>query len=167
MLECKYMVDLPYPQTNITQHNQYEVKLLMPVYAGRESETTAIMQYTYQHYVIDETFSDISSCLEHIGITEMHHHDLLGIAITQLGGTPYIGGNYGYWQGGYVNYTKDIKSILDIDILGEKKAIEGYKNVIMRAQTEEIKTLIKRIILDEELHLRVLTEIREGLNVPK
>lgn len=156
-------VDLPYPELDLDEKSLYEVRLLKPVYGGAESETTAIMTYIYQNYVLAPDYEEIALTLEGISLAEMTHHDLLGTAIVQLGGTPVIGGNYNYWQGGMVNYSKDVRKIIDDNIAAERKAIRDYREVIARTKMDEIKALIERIILDEELHIKVLKEIRQNL----
>lgn len=163
MNNCKFKADLPYPDTKITTQSMYEIRLLMPVYGGRESETTAIMTYAYQSYVLKEKYPEIADCLLHIGITEMEHHEMLGLAITMLGGTPYIGGNHSYWQGSYANYSKDLKIILQNDIADEKKAVRDYKEVISTTKMPEIVTMVERIIEDELVHIKTLTSILNAL----
>lgn len=160
-MECICKADLPYPEPEITEKSLYEVKLLMPAYAGRESETTAIFSYIYGHYVTIGLKGELSDCLEKIAISEMRHHDILGKAIVQLGGTPYIGGNYSYWQGGYVNYVKDPVAILKNAIASEKQAIHDYETIAARTRMKEIKILIERIILDERVHVATLTKLLE------
>lgn len=160
-MECLCKADLPYPKIDIKVKNRNEVNLLMPVYGGRESETTAIFSYIYGHYVTGDIEGDLSDCLLNIAITEMHHHDLLGEAIFDLGGTPYIGGNYNYWQGGYVNYEKDPIRIIKNAIAAEKQAIHDYRIVISRTSMPEIKLLIERIILDEQIHIETLNRLLE------
>lgn len=157
-MECKFKADLPYPDFQ-SGKNINDIKLLMPVYSGRDGETTAIMSYIYYSYVTKQQYPELSYCLEKIAITEMHHHELLGTAIVILGGTPYIGGNYSYWQGSYVNYTKDITSMLRGAILGEKQAIMDYRNVYVKTSTQAVKELVERIIADEEVHIETLTEL--------
>lgn len=163
MTNCKYKADLPYPDTKITTQSMYEIRLLMPVYGGRESETTAVMNYIYQSYVLADSYPEIADCLLHIGMTEMEHHEMLGRAITMLGGTPYIGGNHSYWQGSYSNYSKDLKTILQNDINEEKQAIRDYKDIINTTKMPEIVTMVERIIEDELVHIQTLTALQESL----
>jgi bacterioferritin len=160
-MDCKVKADLPYPTAEADEKSMYEVGLLMPAYGGRASETTAIMSYIYQSYVLKKNYPDVASCLEKIGITEMTHHELLGTMITSLGGTPYIGGNTGYWQGGYVNYNKNLMIILNNDIADEKHAIADYKEIIRRSKCEAVRVLVARIIEDEEVHIVTLEGIKE------
>ena len=104
-MDYLYKADLPYVEVEKSVKSPFEVRLLMPVYGGKGSETTAIMGYIFQSYALADKEPEISKCLEQIAISEMRHHDLIGTAIVRLGGIPYIGDNRGYWQGGYVNYT--------------------------------------------------------------
>lgn len=164
MTKCKFKADMPYPDTKILTPSMYEIRLLMPVYGGRESETTAIFNYVYQSYVLNEQYPDIADCLLHIGITEMEHHEMLGKAITMLGGTPYIGGNHSYWQGSYANYSKDLKTILQNDIADEKQAIRDYKDIVHTSKMPEIVVMVERIIEDEKVHIETLTGILESLS---
>lgn len=158
-MDCKTRADLPYPEVTPSERDINEIKLLMPVYGGRESETTAVMNYIYYSYVSKEKYPELSKCFECIGITEMKHHELLGTAVAALGGTPYIGGNYNYWQGNYVNYAKDPVLMIKTAINAEKQAISDYKTVVARSRNDEVKEMIKRIIIDEELHIEILTEL--------
>lgn len=150
--------DLPYPEMDIQRPNANDVRLLLPLYAGKDSETTAILTYMYQTYVLPDT--EVSRALERIAIVEMHHQEKLGHTINALGGTPIIGGNYNYWQGGYVNYSKDVKRILDNNINDEKKAIAEYSRSARLASTPYVSQLLERIKIDEEIHLAILQELR-------
>lgn len=147
--------DLPYPDDiKINEKNAEEVKLLMPIYSGRDSETTSFLTYSYQHYILKPEYEKLSEMIEHISIVEMIHHDLLGTMIVQLGGTPIIGSNYNYWQGGYINYAKDVLNIINNNIVSEKKSIEDYKKILIRLSSDTVKEVVKRIISDEEIHLK-------------
>ena len=162
-MDYLYKADLPYVEVEKSVKSPFEVRLLMPVYGGKGSETTAIMGYIFQSYALADKEPEISKCLEQIAISEMRHHDLLGTSIVRLGGVPYIGDNRGYWQGGYVNYTLNVKEMIDADIAGEKSAITAYKDVIKFSKNEEVKAMIARIIKDEEIHIETLESIRRSL----
>lgn len=161
-MECLYKSDLPYPEVEAVR-SPFEVRLLMPVYGGKTSETTAIMGYIFQSYVLGDKEPEISKCLEKIAISEMRHHDMLGTAIVRLGGVPYIGDTRGFWQGGFVNYTLNPKEMIQGDINGEKEAIRGYKDVIRLSKNDDVKALIARIVMDEEVHIETLESILRSL----
>lgn len=73
--------DLPYPEPVIPYPNPVEAKKLMNDYGGRDSETTAILQYVYQSYVLSRDFPEFSKKLQEIAACEMKHQKILGTAI--------------------------------------------------------------------------------------
>ncbi len=145
--------DVPWPEAIITRPDLRDAMLLQEDYASKESETTAILTYVYQVYIIDQMDETIADIIEHIAIAEMIHHEKLGIMIAQLGGTPAIYSKNGWWSGSYINYTKNIRDMLIHDIKAEQEAIANYKRTILRLNNDSIKEVIQRIILDEELHI--------------
>lgn len=162
-MDCKFKADFDYPELSINKIDKREVALLMPAYGGKKSETTAIMEYAFQSYVLKTNYPEISSCLKRIAIAEMKHHELLADAIIAFGGIPYIGGNNYFWQGGFVNYSTDVKTIINRDVTSEKEAIAYYKEIIRLSENESLKKLIGRIILDEAIHIETLNAIKNQL----
>ncbi|MDD4839120.1 MAG: manganese catalase family protein [Clostridia bacterium] len=160
----KFASELPYPEI-IPVENLHDAKLLMPNYGGAAGELTAILTYSYQAYISwqDESLNYI---LEHIGIAEMHHHEMLGEAIYKLGGYPIMAGR-NYWNGSYVDYTVDPIRFIEKNIAGEELAILNYERTILNLQEEQVKLLIERIILDEELHIKIFKELLCELKNPK
>ncbi len=161
MNSIKYSSELPYPQIQVTQ-NLSQAKLLMPLYAGVSSELTAVLTYCFQSY-ISTKHPDIAHAIECIAKVEMLHHKLLGKTIYALGGYPIMGART-YWSGNYANYTLPVKKFLEDDILAEKNTISNYEQTILNIENESVKTLLERIILDEEIHIEVLKSLLEGLN---
>lgn len=159
--DLKTKSDLPYPKIDITTKNKSDAMLLMNDYAGKVSETTAVMQYMYQHYIIKQFDEEIADIMEEIAITEMHHHEMLGVSITELGGDPIISSLGPFWSGSYVAYSRKIKQMLLDDIESEEAAIRNYKKTIMCLTDEDLKKMIKRIILDEEVHIQTFKALLE------
>ena len=152
----KYASDLPYPVIEVEQ-NVAESKLLMPVYAGSASELTAVLTYSFQRYVSPK-YPEITTALKGIAITEMHHHELLGETIYALGGYPVMGART-YWNGSLVNYTLDPRKYLRQNIVAEETAILNYERTILNLTTDSVKMLLERIILDEEVHIKIFKEL--------
>lgn len=152
----KFACDLPYPQITSVQ-NPKDAKLLMGVYSGMCGELTAILTYAYQSY-ITPTHPEISSALVGIAKIEMLHHSLLGRTIYALGGYPMMGART-YWNGSYVDYALKIENILKDDIAHEQNAILNYERTMLNLDTESVKALIERIILDEQVHIKILQEL--------
>ena len=88
--------------------------------------------------------------------------ELLGEAIVALGGYPIIGGRT-YWNGSYVNYTLDTKKFLRQNILAEENAILNYERTILNLSQDSLKQLLERIILDEELHIKLFKELLQTI----
>ncbi len=152
----KYASDLPYPKIEVEQ-NVAESKLLMPVYGGSASELTAVLTYSFQRYVSPK-YPEITTALKGIAITEMHHHELLGETIYALGGYPVMGART-YWNGSLVNYTLDPRKYLRQNIVAEETAILNYERTILNLTTDSVKMLLERIILDEEVHIKIFKEL--------
>ncbi len=152
----KYASDLPYPEIEVEQ-NVAESKLLMPVYSGSASELTAVLTYSFQRYVSPK-YPEITTALKGIAITEMHHHELLGETIYALGGYPVMGART-YWNGSLVNYTLDPRKYLRQNIVAEETAILNYERTILNLTTDSVKMLLERIILDEEVHIKIFKEL--------
>lgn len=153
--------DLPYPELTVYSVSRGDVIALTDDYAGRESETTAIMQYSYQSYILKEKYPDVAKVLEQIAIVEMTHHEMLAEAIIESGGDPVIAGRHCFWSGSTVNYAEDLCTILKADLQGELTAIANYKRTIAALSNKSIAALIERIILDEELHVKIFKKLIE------
>lgn len=152
----KYASDLPYPKIEVEQ-NVAESKLLMPVYAGSASELTAVLTYSFQKYVSPK-YPEIATALEGVAITEMRHHQLLGETIYALGGYPVMGART-YWNGSFVNYALDPRKYLRQNVVAEETAILNYERTILNLTTDSVKMLLERIILDEEVHIKIFKEL--------
>lgn len=149
------------PTVHIVEHNLRDAHIIQNDYASVDSETTAIMTYTYQSYIVRPFDEDIANILMKIAMVEMRHHKALGNLIVDLGGDPIIGGQGRFWTGRSVCYARGLKEMLYCDIEAEEKAIEGYKRSIELIQTEGIDTLLNAIIEDEQTHILAFKEILE------
>ncbi len=59
-------------------------------------------------------------------------------------------------------YRNTFAQIIQSDIEGEKAAIAHYQRMIRQIGDTQIQNLFKRIILDEERHIEILTELRSA-----
>lgn len=156
----KFASDLPYPTVTVTP-NLSQSKLLMPSYAGTGGELTAVLTYCFQSYVSPK-YPDIARALMGVAKCEMHHHKLLGDTIYKLGGYPIMGART-YWNGSMANYTLDPKKYLEMNVSAEESAIQCYERTILCLEDESVKMLLERIILDEELHIKIFKELLSEL----
>lgn len=157
----------PYPKPQIPGRNIRYARILQSAYSGEISELTAIHQYTYHQIITEREHPQLSDVLGGIAIVEMQHLRILGQCILQLGLHPtysyYQGTRRARWNSGFVQYGQHPKSIIDISIRAEQQAIEFYYGAIRRIADEQITALLKRLIEDEELHIKALTDLRSKL----
>ncbi|AWI04299.1 ferritin-like domain-containing protein [Clostridium drakei] len=162
---AKYIANGPYPEPEVEGKNIFYANLLLEDYAGMVSELTAINLYIFQHIVSEGKYGDFAELIGGIAMAEMKHLELLGDTIKLLGVKPvYANSTCPFsklWTAKYVNFTTVIKAMIAEAIRSEKKAINQYKGHIILIKDEFIKKLINRIIVDEELHLKLLEEMYE------
>ncbi|MGI6168529.1 MAG: ferritin-like domain-containing protein [Christensenellales bacterium] len=160
---AKYRVDLPYPESRNLKKNRRFARILLNDYAGKTSEMTAIAQYVYQHMILKRTYPEVADALMGIAVTEMHHLDLLGEAIFGLGVLPKYRTIQNerpfWWSGAEVDYEKTLRYILTANVEAEEAAIYEYQNTIRMINDPSIVALIRRIILDEELHVDIFNAL--------
>lgn len=160
----KVRLDKPYPKIVNTTNDQMTVNILKNLAGSRTSELTAVLQYIYQSVIADKSADEIGAIFEEIGIVEMTHLDLLMHAITDFGGTPKYEDSQGnQFNSNYINYTVKLKEMLNNNILAEQRAIEQYNEAIKRVKNESLKELFRRIIQDEELHIKVFKYLKDSV----
>ncbi len=159
----KCQSELPYPALESISRNSQTAKLIMHSYAGDVSEDTAIHQYLFQSVVLKKKNPEVSEILEKIAIVEMHHLRYLAELIEQLGVYPvYVDSvvdTNEFWTSQYVFYDIDLESMLESDIEAERKAIMQYQSLIHVVLDEEVKNALKRIVIDEKIHLEILEKL--------
>ena len=157
-------VDSPYPSTEGVGQDRESVRIISPAYADRGSELTAILQYVYQAIVFSGLqMKQYSRLLMGIAVSEMHHLDILGDMLYQMGALPVFTSCpprlFDFYSTAAVSYSSEPEKMIRDDIRGEQEAIRQYQSMLRRLRNEQIAAVISRIILDEELHLQTLQSI--------
>lgn len=157
-------VDSPYPATEDLTADRESVRILSPAYADHGSELTAILQYVYHSIVFSGLRQkQYARLLLEIAIAEMHHLDLLGGMLYQMGALPVFTSRpprlFDFYSTAAVSYSHEPERMIRDDIRGEKEAICQYQSMLRRLHNEKVVAVISRIILDEELHLATLNSI--------
>ena len=144
--------------------NHYYASILLEDYAGTSGELTAIHQYMYHHLTLQHSHLNISTLIREIAIVEVHHLELLGETIRLLGQFPTMHSNnhslIRFWKENFVYYGDTIYDKLSANMKHEKDSICNYRNHQQCIADPFIQELLKRIILDEEYHLRLFTACR-------
>jgi len=157
-------VDKPYPKIENANDDKLTVAVLKNLILSRGGELTATLQYMFQSVVAGEVNAEISDILEEIAIVEMMHIEMLMQAIKTFGGVPKYQDAQGVnFNSGFVYGSTKLKEMLDANIMGEQKAIEDYTNAINKVGNLSLKNLFKRIIEDEQLHIKVFKTIKNNV----
>lgn len=160
-----YRYDAPYPSTKGVGKNLAYAKIIQESLSSPISEFTAISQYVFDHMISGPQNVDISEAFEGIAIVEMEHLELLGKLIIELGAIPYYKGDWRnkFWQGNFVKYNTNLRTMILCAISDEKKAISQYQRSIDMIKEPKICKLLERIILDEEVHIEIFKELLRKL----
>ena len=162
----KYCVDMPYPEVNVEKKDLELAKKLFNLYAGEISEDTSTHTYILQMLLYSDN-EEIKKILEGIAIVEMHHLEILGTLIKKLGLVPLFlstdEDRVKWFSGKYITYEKSIKEAMLKNICIEKLAIKNYESLINETTDENVIHIIKRIILDERLHIEIFEKIYDQL----
>ena len=158
------IVDLPYPTTDDICQDALSLKILSPAYASPNGELNAILQYVYHSFFFDRAeYTDYHDILMRIAVAEMMHLELLGETILALGASPiytrYPSSVFDFYSTKYVAYSCSLKNMLEDDIIGERRAIISYENMLKRLRNVKVSEIVSRILLDEKLHLETLEKM--------
>lgn len=64
-----------------------------------------------------------------------------------------------YWNGSFANYTLSPQKYLRENVLAEQNAIMNYERTILNLSSDSVKMLLERIILDEEVHIKIFKQL--------
>lgn len=154
----KFSSDIPYPDICAKNKNQIYAKAMLDNMGGSNSEMSAISLYFYNHIII-RYHENISYIFHKISIVEMHHLEIFGKLALQLGGNPKLwtvkDKSMVYWTPGYNNYPVELETILYNALDSERAAVEKYEQQICCIKDTNIIENLKRIILDEKIHIQL------------
>lgn len=158
-----------FPTTEGICPDAYSLAVISPAYASSTGELNAILQYLYHFFNFQKHgMKDYAETLESIAIAEMLHLKLLGETITALGAQPLYCQNpstaFNFYSAKFVSYSRNLINMIEDDIMGEKHAICQYSKMLERLKSEQVKSIVSRILEDEKLHLEALKEILNKLN---
>lgn len=162
-MDKKIKVDLPYPPLDKITKDLKSAQIIAPSYAGYHGELTAILQYVYHHfYFAQEGDDETASVLVGISVCEMQHLDIIGEMLIKLGVDPVFTQvppyPCGFFTSEKVSYSKTAHKMLIDDVSGEMLAIREYDRELSLLDNEQVASVIERIRLDEELHVKALKD---------
>ena len=160
-------VNMPYPDTDGIKRDEKIARIISPAYASLSGELNAVMQYVYHYFnfkISDD--ADNADVMLGIALAEMNHLEKLGELLITLGVDPVYTAYPPYKTDFYstrgISYSKTaVKMLLD-DIAGELAAINEYQKILDKIPKtdngERVGAIIYRIIIDEELHVKILKD---------
>ena len=153
---------IPYPKLRVEEQNSSYAKLLSIPYASNGGELASILFYTYGNFVTDSCDKRLSELLRCISITEMRHFEILGNLIVMLGGSPkfWAADSRGCFGTQNIAYFDDPQRIIRASISMERESVETYKRIAGQIGDRYIKEILHRIILDEEHHIKLFSELQ-------
>ena len=161
-IQLQTQVTGDYPTVTGLKKDVRLADMIAEVYAGRYSEMTAVMRYSFQHTVseLNPSYRILSDALQGIAVSEMNHLSRLGCLIGMLGRSPVYANAKGQpFSAMAVDFESDAKRFLQNDIDGEYLAIDDYEYLIAHCDDEQVNTVIRRIVEDEKVHILTLNEL--------
>lgn len=159
--------DAPYPPLEVEGPNRQIARMLSFSLASDKSEMTSITQYMYQSWALSPSHAEWARTMERIAEVEMRHFQILGRLILQLGGDPRYAAprrnRLVFWNGSMPSYNRTPQAILLDSLHLEEAAIETYRRQITLISDECVSLVLKRIILDEEIHARLFERCLQEL----
>ena len=157
-----------YPKIEVCGTNLKLARLLNNDLSSANSEMTAVHQYLFQSWLIQESYPQISRILLDISKVEMRHFHLLGRLIILLGGIPkycsYQNGTAIPWNGRMVRYPIGIRQILTIDIAAEEHSCRIYREQARHIKDQKVAATLERMAQDEKLHCAILKKVLQDLS---
>ena len=158
-----FSAETPYPEIHIHTQNMSCARWMLDNLGGVNSEISAVSLYFYNHLIIDEEYEEIRNAFHQISIVEMHHLDIFGQMALQLGENPrlwFVNRNRKiYWSPSFNQYPTELSHLMHHDLDGEMAAINKYENQLCRINDACVAENLRRIILDEKLHVHVFEQL--------
>lgn len=156
------LVPLPYPRVSVKKQDLRYAKMLSVPYAGFRGELFSILQYTYARLICEAKRPTlIADVFSYIAEVEMRHLMILGEWILAFGGVPRFSAadGRGSFQASALEYTTSADRLLARAAEDEKRSLEMYRRILRSMGDEAARQMVQRLILDEERHLAIFTEL--------
>lgn len=163
-MNINFRSTISYPAIRTEKRDLNAVQILMPLYTGAYGELTSLSNYTYQSLITQRRNKRLSDILDCISMTEMKHFRILGSVIKMLGGDPVFRlelpkRRYQWWNSEFCDFEKNPEVFIQSNIISETEGLRAYRRALSSINDKYIKLIIERIIIDEELHIKIFEEL--------
>lgn len=155
----KYTLDIPYPSIQDLDTNIEYSQIILSNLGGLHSEMNAVSLYFYNHIILENQWPKLSRAMNQIAIVEMKHLDIFARMCYKLGADPRLWDCHQdlleYWSPGFNVYPRQIHTLLENAIIQEQNTITNYQYQMSCIDEKIIQDMLKRIIMDEQLHIEI------------
>ena len=153
----------PYPEVRAQGRDGRYARAMLSNMGGVVSEMSAVSLYFYNHLVTTGV-PEAAALFHEVSIVEMHHMEIFGTLALQLGADPRLWsiqrGRRMWWSPEYNQYVRKLGPLLQEAIRGEQAAIRKYESQLRWIGDENIRANLRRILLDERLHMEAFECLR-------
>lgn len=159
-----FAASTPYPPVRANERNPLYGRMMLDNMGGQHSEMSTVSIYLYNNLLIDED-DRLSGIFKKVSIVEMQHLHIFGQIARLMGEHPRLwthqGNQMRYWTPMYNHYELELKPLLRSSAEREKMTVQKYQAQCDKIQDTYIKECLKRIIIDEELHVKLFESLYE------
>lgn len=155
----KYKLDIPYPSIDNLETNIEYSQLILSNLGGLHSKMNTVSLYFYNHIILEEQWPELSEAMIQLCLVEMKHLNIFAKICYKLGADPRLWDCHQdlleYWSPSFNVYPRQINTLLENAIIQEQNTITNYQYQMSCIDEPIIQNMLKRIILDEQLHVEI------------
>jgi len=164
------LTQFPYPAVRVEARNPAYARVMLGNLGDQCSEASAYALYLYNHTITaaDPALSEVFRAVAEV---ERRHLELLSDAAFQLGADPRMWAVSGkaaqpmrYWSPGLLSYTANTRAMLHNALVLERATIAKYERQAQEIRDDGILLLLRRILLDESMHVEIFRSLLAGLD---
>lgn len=158
----------PYPPLCVERANPVYASEMLTNIGACSSEMSTISLYIYNSTVLSDRNEEFSQIFHKLSMVEMHHLNTFCRLAHMLGADPRLwtcsGKRPCYWSPACNRYPLQMDALLKNAIQTEQDTIIKYRCQAEKIRDAYVVDILRRIILDEQLHVRIFQEmLREVL----
>ena len=163
------LAGLPYPAVRVQAKNPAYARVMLGNLGEQSSETSSYALYLYNKTIAAEPA--LAEAFRAVAETERKHLELLTDAAFQLGADPRLWAVTGnaaqpmrWWSPGLLTYTANTRSMLQNALALERATIAKYERQAQEIRDDGVLLLLRRILLDESMHVEVFRSLLDALD---
>ena len=160
----------PYPAVRAEAKNPVYARVMLGNIGDQSSEMSSYALYLYNQ-TITAADQAMTEAFRVVAEVERRHLELMCAAAFQLGADPRLWAVTGnaaqpmrYWSPGLLSYTANNRAMLQNALALERATIAKYERQTQEIRDDGILLLLRRILLDESMHLEVFRGLLADLD---